>query len=771
MAHSHGFISYPFYSSTEPNHKNHDTIYIMDFPYLKSVFFSSIGRGDSDKIAQLEEKIQSLTKELHDMQSTLQGVNQKVEEVSSWSQGGHNGGQNPADAAQPGIRETVNSIQTKLDVLDNMTQVHDRTLISINNHLVSGKNAGNELDRGGLYNSLKDELLPELELRISLACSACQSGVQSIRQQQQEDRERIRALEKQMSIMEQHHKQTVEVLQGDLARSQSCCNSIMDLDRRVVALEKKVSSTAESLEILHGHVEKDLRGTNGKTEQGKISEEKLNSHLRDLERRLNGTVRKAEQKCSHMETSMKEHLKREISKIRNSVFNLNHDHGIRISTIELNVTDVKESVDAHKDRITKLENKTSIFDDKLTSAVGLCVETCAAQGQDNGTGETLKTLEWKVIANMEDIQGFATRMKDLSVSGDSMMNRISILSHDVQEITALMRENDVKFNKLATDMETFGINYDVCSSAFNDIEKELSSLRNTTLSTFEKYHGEFINLHRKVNSDESACSQVCSNLQEEVGKLKEDVEECQVQCRISMTEHQKHINDQNAITKKLGKELQSIQGELSGIKLTFSSMNDTLKGLGHTVQRHGSTITDLGTWKNEIFSQMDKIQAGLDEHLDDTQEQFKNVRHDIQTFSRNLSVEMGECKRAGEGLEERLLKMENVCGRLDSLSENLQQIKNIISRHVSGLWTCVNGLNATVITQAEAIHDIESVHLENIHGKMNNLNSTLLKMLNEFKAFTEQDFIGRYPESMKRQIMIIVAFIRKQNFLQWKDKK
>lgn len=667
-------------------------------------------------------------KELHDIQSTLQG--------------GHSGGQNPADAAEPVMRETINSIQTKLDLLDNMTKLHDRTLISINNHLVNGNSPGSELDRGDQYNTMKNEILRELELRISLSCSACQSGVGSIRQQQQEDRERIRALEKQVSVMEQHHRQTVEVLERDLARSQRCCDSTVDLERRVGALEKKVSSIAEAYDVLHGRVEKELKGTNGSTGRGKASEEKLNSRLRELERRLNGTVRKAEQKCSHMESSMKEQLQREISKIRNSVISLNHDHGFKISNIGLDVEDLKDLVDDHKDRIKKLENKTSVFDSKLTSAVSVCAETCAAQGQNNMTEESVKTLQWKVIAQKEDLQRFETRLKDLSVSGDSMMNRISDLTNNVQEITSLMVENDENFNTVFSDLETLKMNCSVCSSAFSDMEKELSNLKNTTLNTFEKYQGEFINLHRKVNADESACSQVCSNLQEEVGKLKEEVEKCQDQCRISATEHQKQIDGQNVITNKLGKDLWSIQGELSGIKLTFSSINDSLKGLGHTVERHGSTITDLVTSKKKIFSQIEVIQDELDKHIEDSQEQFKNISQDIQNFSSSLLEETGECKRVGEGLEKRLFKMENVCARLDSLSENLQQIRKTISGHVSGLWTCVNELNTTVITQGGTIHRMENIYLENIYGKMDQLNSSLVGMGKKFQTFTEQDFIG-----------------------------
>lgn len=61
-----------------------------------------------------------------------------------------------------------------------LQQAHDKTLVSINNHLVNGK--GNDLDgvlsgggvSGGRLNLLKDEILRELERRVSLSCSSCQ---------------------------------------------------------------------------------------------------------------------------------------------------------------------------------------------------------------------------------------------------------------------------------------------------------------------------------------------------------------------------------------------------------------------------------------------------------------------------------------------------------------------------------------------------------------------------------------------------------------------
>lgn len=41
-------------------------------------------------------------------------------------------------------------------------------------------------------------------------------------------------------------------------------------------------------------------------------------------------------------------------------------------------------------------------------------------------------------------------------------------------------------------------------------------------------------------------------------------------------------------------QLKTLQGQLSEVILSFSSINDTLKGFEHTIHKHGSVITDLG---------------------------------------------------------------------------------------------------------------------------------------------------------------------------------
>ncbi|KAG7461135.1 hypothetical protein MATL_G00206720 [Megalops atlanticus] len=704
------------------------------------------GRGDSDKIKQLEDKIQSLTKDLHDLQSTLRGMNEKIQE--EMSKPGF-GGKTPADAAQPEMKETIHSIQTKLDQLDNRTRAHDQTLDSINNHLVNGKGSGNELDGAGgaRFNSLKEEILQELERRVALSCSSCQAGVEDLRRQQQEDRERIRALEKHMNSMDQQHRQMLDSLRKEVTRSQGCCDHVTDLRGRLSNMERKLSSASEAYDVLSDRLDKELAGAGGST---RLTEEKFNSHLQDLERRLNNTVQRAEENCGYVENDVKDYFQRELGDVQKEFLDRSEEQDYRISNLEEDVRHLRDTTFDHNKRLNHLENLTSFMDSKMTSLVSLCTESCdpkKARGDD--VDDTVKTLQWKVIANEEEIQRFDTRLKDLSVSGDSLMDRVVDLSHDVRKIKALTGENGEHFNRIVTEIENLGRNVDDCDIC-SSLEDEVISLRNRTNKAFERWQTDINNMRNRIDNDESTCSQVCSNLQEEVGKLKEEVEKCSGQCKITLErpggpddlDPQKPLDGHSVIGGSSNSNLKSIQGELSEVILTFSSINDTLKGLEHTVQKHDSTITDLSNTKDKIISEIDKIQQEVTEHIEDSKGRFDHVDREIIRFGNNFMVEMGDCKRSGDGLEKRISKMEAVCGRLDSLSEGLQKIKDGLNKHVSGLWECVNGLNATVTSHSGLIDSIQNTQLEVIHGKIKNLNSSVLYILDEFQDFSKKDFVG-----------------------------
>uniref|UniRef100_A0A3Q4BJB9 Uncharacterized protein n=1 Tax=Mola mola TaxID=94237 RepID=A0A3Q4BJB9_MOLML len=686
--------------------------------------------GDAEKIRQLEETIRRLTKDLHNMQTTISSINQRLP--------GLNGATVPADSAQPHMKETINNIQSKLDHLYNRTQVHDQTLLNINNHLVNG--GGNELDgvaRGGgnQLNTLKEEILTELERRVSLSCSSCQAGVEDLRRQHQQDRERIQALEKLFSSMEQHLRQSLDVSRSEVERSQVCCNTVTELEKRLSDVQVRVTSTANTCDAIKGRLDKELAGTSGG--KGRVTEDRLNGRLKELEKKVNNTVRKAEQRCSNTGNNVKDSVQRDITQLRNMVINRLDDHSYKIGKIELDVAVLGDTVTDHSRRLNQMENMTTFLNRRLTSITNMCNDTCGHNGNGRKTDDTVKTLEWRVVANQEEIQKFNTRLKDLSVSGDSLMDRVINLTDDVKKIIAVTGKNGERFNQIVTEVERLGRELEDCSIC-SSVEDDLRSLTNATMNGLSKCHVELTDLRRKVDSGESVCSQVCSNLQEEVGRLREEVEERTGQCRVNIDDLKKQLDGQSVHSGRLGGDLKSIQGEMAGVMVMFNSINNTLKGLGRTVQTHGNTLTNLTNTKNSILSEVDNLKK----ELADSKIRWGSLGKEIQIIRSNYVTEVGECRRSNDGLDKRLSNLEGVCGRFDSLSGGLERITQGLNRHVSGLWGSVNVLNVTVRSQGDLIDNIQNVQLEDVRSDVRRLNSSVQDLAEEFHSFVEQDFMG-----------------------------
>ncbi|XP_012733558.2 EMILIN-1 [Fundulus heteroclitus] len=692
-------------------------------------------QGESERIQQLQDTITGLKKELHNMKTTIDGINQKLP--------GLNGATVAADSAQPFMKETINSIQTKLDHLYNRTQVHDETLVTINNHLVNG--GGNELDGkaetggGNQLNTLKEEILTELERRVSLSCSSCQAGVEDLRRQQAEDRERISALEKRISSMDQHIRQNLEIFRRENEHSQDCCGTITDLEKRLSNVDVRLTSTSDKCDSIKGRLDKELAGTGGG--KGRVTEDRFNSRLRELEKRLNTTLRKTEQRCTNTGSNLKETIQRDFTQLSNTVLGKLDDHTSKIENIDLDVTDLKDTVTDHSRRLNRLEGITTFLDKRLTSTTKMCNETCGHNGKGPATDETVKTLEWRVVTNQEHIKRFNNTLNNLSLTGDSLIGRVIDLTNDINKIKAVTGQNSEHFTRIVTEMDTLGRDLEDCLVC-RDIKQDLRLLNSSTTVGLNKCQKELDDLRRRVDSGESTCSQVCSNLQEEVGRLREDVEECKGQCKTNIDDLKKRLDGHTFHSGKLGGDLKSIQGELANVMVTCNSINSSLKDLGRTVKTHGTTLIDLSNTNDNTFSVVNNLQKELRDHVDDSKLQFGNLGREIQIIRSNYVTEVGECRRSSDGLDRRLLKLEGVCGRLDSFTLSLEKIKEGLNRHVSGLWSCVNGLNVTVTSQGELIDNIQNIQLGRVHSRMHMLNSSVLDLGRRFSVFMEQDFRG-----------------------------
>lgn len=78
----------------------------------------------------------------------------------------------------------------------------------------------------------------------------------------------------------------------------------------------------------------------------------------------------------------------------------------------------------------------------------------------------------------------------------------------------------------------------------------------------------------------------------------------------------------------------------------------------------------------------------MTEHVEDSRDRLDGMDRDVRRFENTLLVEMGDCKRSGDGLEKRLSKLEGVCGRLDGVSDSILKIKDG-RPHFHSLFKCL----------------------------------------------------------------------------------
>lgn len=82
-----------------------------------------------------------------------------------------------------------------------------------------------------------------------------------------------------------------------------------------------------------------------------------------------------------------------------------------------------------------------------------------------------------------------------------------------------------------------------------------------------------------------------------------------------------------------------------------------------------------GNTKDKIISELDKIQLEVTEHMEESRDHRDRMNQDVHRFKNMLLVEMGDCRRSGDGLEKRLSKLEGVCGRLTRVSDTIDKIR------------------------------------------------------------------------------------------------
>ncbi|PNJ58836.1 EMILIN-1 [Pongo abelii] len=649
------------------------------------------GPGESEKVQQLEEQVQSLTKELQGLRGVLQGLSGRLaEDVQRAVETAFNGRQQPADAAaRPGVHETLNEIQHQLQLLDTRVSTHDQELGHLNNHHGGGSSSGGS--RAPAPASAppgpSEELLRQLEQRLQESCSVCLAGLDGFRRQQQEDRERLRAMEKLLASVEERQRHLAGLAVGRRP-PQECCSP--ELGRRLAELERRLDVVAGSVTVLSGRRGTELGGAAGQGGHppGYTS---LASRLSRLEDRFNSTLGPSEEQeeswpgapggLGHWLPAARGRLE-------------------QLGGLLANVSG-------------ELGGRLDLLEEQVAGAMQACGQLCSgAPGeQDSQVSEILSALERRVLDSEGQLRLVGSGLHTVEAAGEARQATLEGL----QGVVGRLQDRVDAQDETAAE---FTLRLNLTAARLGQLEGLLQA------------HGD------------EGCG-ACGGVQEELGRLRDGVERCS--CPLLPPRgpgagpgvggpSRGPLDGFSVFGGSSGSALQALQGELSEVILTFSSLNDSLNELQTTVEGQGADLADLGATKDRIISEINRLQQEATEHATESEERFRGLEEG--------QAQAGQCP----SLEGRLGRLEGVCERLDTVAGGLQGLREGLSRHVAGLWAGLRETNTTSQTQAALLEKLVGGQA-GLGRRLGALNSSLQLLEDRLHQLSLKDLTGPAGEA------------------------
>jgi hypothetical protein len=513
----------------------------------------------------------------------------------------------------------------------------------------------------------------------------CLAGLDSFRQQQQEDRERLRALEKLLASVEERQRQLMGPVVGVSRQpSQECCPP--ELGGRLAELERRLDVVAGSVTVLSGRRGTELGGATGQGGHppGYTS---LASRLSHLEDRFNSTLGPSEEQEEGWPGGSGGLIRwlpaaqGRLEKLEGLLTNMSGELGGRLDLLE----------------------------EQVAGAVQACGQLCsgAPREQDSQVSEILRALEHRMQDNEGQLRLMGSGLHKVGAAGETQQ----VMLEGLQGVVGQLQER---------------------MDAQEEAVAELTLRLNLTASQL----GQLEDLLQARGVE--GCG-ACGGVQEELGRLRDGVERCS--CPLLPPRgpgagpgvggpSRGPLDGFSVFGGSSGSALQALQGELSEVILTFSSLNDSLHELQTTVEGQGADLADLGATKDSIISEINRLQQEATEHVTESEERFRGLEEG--------QAQAGQCP----SLEGRLGRLEGVCERLDTVAGGLQGLREGLSRHVAGLWAGLRETNSTSLTQAALLEKLLGGQA-GLGRRLGALNSSLLVLEDRLQQLSQRDLTGK----------------------------
>uniref|UniRef100_A0A3Q3LEY1 Elastin microfibril interfacer 2b n=1 Tax=Mastacembelus armatus TaxID=205130 RepID=A0A3Q3LEY1_9TELE len=316
--------------------------------------------------------------------------------------------------------------------------------------------------------------------------------------------------------------------------------------------------------------------------------------------------------------------------------------------------------------------------------------------KENDLRTEIKDLKNKLLYPVNEDTQLSTsvlaRVENLEIRVNSSEKTVAAQCHSVEE--KLKKEQTEAIKDLKATLEDKII-------ATEDRLTTLLTDTSTNAPSWVPSNGRVQNLEDRLNDLEQLCSEECKSDLTVVENLHQDLQSC------------KSAVDTMEISLKA--QINGL-GDMKGQLLNYSTNSENV---------HSELKDRMGRLENWLLDQQSQtlqglnftrshVKTGAEQEAKDVLEphrtQPQELRQQLDKLGQEVRAEAYRCKEKTEdvgkeiaNMDSRIVNVERLCSKLDPISGSLQRIKDGLSKHVSGLWTCVNQLNATVNLHAQDI--------------------------------------------------------------------
>uniref|UniRef100_H3AZI4 Elastin microfibril interfacer 2 n=1 Tax=Latimeria chalumnae TaxID=7897 RepID=H3AZI4_LATCH len=292
------------------------------------------------------------------------------------------------------------------------------------------------------------------------------------------------------------------------------------------------------------------------------------------------------------------------------------------------------------------------------------------------------------------------------------------------EIDGVKELLDNKLNSLEDRFGNIIIEMSNTSSHGLDVAL-LSAVQHELGTNKDQLRTEMKHLGNRLNNIEDLCFNECKSATKDIEGIQTDLEISENNYKdlrlitesnsILLSSINSTIHEEFRAFKETKRNIIIMQGDLGLLKANLNAIDMAVKTLEDALDAHRKEISVA----NSTELQNDQILTELQEIWETINNHTSKFKHQLEQLSNQVMADLSNCKQSTQGIQKEVLsvdsrisQVENVCSKLDTISENLQRIKDGLNKHVTSLWTCINQINGTLRLHSKDISVLKNSVLQ-----------------------------------------------------------